>query len=735
MDVKKQKKAPAPMPVRVDNIPDALRGIDQWVNWRWTWKEKTGKWDKPPFAADGSYGSSTDPEKWTDFDTAIAAVDEHDFSGVGLAMGNDGIGLVGVDLDNCRDHINGFVKSDAQAIVDMFDTYTEVSPSGTGLKLWLKGDYDKAKWRSKVGDIEVYRDGRYFTVTGHVYHDRPIRQVGETFTAFLDKYLRKEEPAKTETAPIEASDDDDRIRHALNACMKVEVDEGEGDGSRRLVKYCRQCVRAGLSPEGTITVIRMLEPLRPFPKKWSDAEIRKRYADATNQSEVGEAVQQYKECDYDMARRVRDYANGIVLYIPEWKKWLAWNGRAYVTDHHNKVAELIVTVSNLMLKSLPDGDEKEVKAYANFCMKYQSAKGIADIERLCRGFLAADYRELDRRPNHYHCENGVVVLGENGVRFQEHNRENLNTVVTSVPYLLGSKCPRWEKFIAEITSGDRSLAQYLQMIFGHCLTGKPSQELFILHGSGRNGKGVFCEILQQILGEYGGPISQDLLMNNQSQHPTQFAYLYGKRAVIAQETDQECQLNENQVKMLTGGDRIQCRRMNEDFWSFAPSHKILLATNHVPTIRGTDNGIWRRIKLIPFAVVFEHDDPALVGRLSEELPGILQWAIRGFDLYSMIGGFTEPEVVSAAKIEYRAEMSIAQQFVEDRCVVDKKLVTATAKLYQNYRLYCEEHGHRACSARKFNNDLTSFGVKNGRTPTERIKIGIGLNSELALHAN
>ncbi len=600
---------PSRMDVNLDSIPSELKKLPNWLVWNWTWNSKSEKWDKPPLAVSGQAGSSTDSSTWCPYD--VAARSSRAFDGLGIAMGK-GIGYIGVDLDDCRDPESGFLTSEAEQIIAELDTYAELSPSGTGVKLWLKGDYDKTKFRSKINNIEVYRDGRYFTVTGHRVNDRPIREIGDWFIDWMDRHLPKEQKEAGES--IEATDDSQRIKHAIAACMKVEVDPGEGDGSRRLLKYARQCVRAGLTPDGCVQVVRAMEAVYPFPAKWTDAQIRKRYQDATNQSEVGEAVKHYEASDFGVARRVHDYANGSLYYIPAWGKWLAWDGRAFVPDHHGRLMQTIVAVSKQMQA------ESEEKAWQTFCRHYQSRKGIDSIEKLARSMFALDYKDLDKKVNLFHCDNGVVRLGAD-VSFENHDRFNLNTHLSKVAYIPEAKCPMWEKFISEITNGDRELAEYLQMLAGYCLTGEPCQALFILFGGGNNGKGVFTSILLEVLGDYGGPILQELLMASPNQHPTQFAFLYGKRCVIAQETNEECRLNENQVKMLTGGDPIQCRRMREDFWTFQPTHKILLATNAKPVIRGTDFGIWRRIQLIPFQVKFTNPDPELKDRLKTELPG------------------------------------------------------------------------------------------------------------------
>lgn len=725
MSIKSLRQKPPRFNIDPSKIPDELKRLPQWVVWRWVWDEKREHWDKPPFSAiDGFKCDHRDHAKQTTFDVALAA--SKDFDGIGLSMGKNGSGYVGVDIDECRDPESGFLSIEAQAIVDELNTFTEVSPSGEGIKLWLKGDYDKAKWGSKIGPLEVYRDGRYFTITSQSVGSETIADVGPKLEAILERYAKPTEKQPVDdTPPVAASDDQDRIRHALNACMKVEVPEVEDDASGRITRYARQCVRAGVTEEGCVKVVRMVTEFFPLPKPWSNEKITTRYRQALERSSVGEAIKVYEQSDYGVARRVRDYAAGCLLYVPEWGKWLAWNGRAFEIDRHGKLIEVIVAISKQMMDDTPK-DEKEAKAWHAFCMSYQSKRGIENIEKIARSFMAAEYKTLDKKTDLYHCENGVIRLSGK-VAIEEHCRDHLNTKVADVPYILDAKCPRWEQFMREITAGDTELSRYLQMLFGYCLTGDAAQEVFILHGEGRNGKGVYTRTLLKLLGEYGGVISQDLLMNSPNQHPTQFAYLYGKRCVVAQETDQDCRLNENQVKMLTGGDSIQCRRMREDFWEFQPTHKILLATNHVPTIRGSDNGIWRRIRLIPFNVIFKDQDKSLEPTIASELPGILQWALRGLELLNLLGGFAEPAVAKIAREEYRAEMSTVQQFVEDRCTLSPELTAESSKIYQNFKLYCEEHGHYLCSQRKLSNDLAKLGVKNGKTSSLRVKIGIGLN--------
>lgn len=170
-DVKQKSiKCSESKPPRIDcdpaNIPAELKRFRQWVMWNWVWDKKRGYWDKPPFSVDGHKCNHLDPANQVPFETALAA--SKNFDGIGLSLGENGIGLVGLDIDSCRDRSTGLLSIEAQAIVDELDTYWEISPSGEGIRGFLRGDYDKAKWGSEAGILEIYRDKRYLTITGNL---------------------------------------------------------------------------------------------------------------------------------------------------------------------------------------------------------------------------------------------------------------------------------------------------------------------------------------------------------------------------------------------------------------------------------------------------------------------------------------------------------------------------------------------------------------------------------------
>jgi putative DNA primase/helicase len=153
-------------------------------------------------------------------------------------------------------------------------------------------------------------------------------------------------------------------------------------------------------------------------------------------------------------------------------------------------------------------------------------------------------------------------------------------------------------------------------------------------------------------------------------HPTAQADLFRKRFVVNEETDDGQRLNESLVKRMTGGDRIRARRMREDRWEFAPTHTLFLATNHKPTVRGTNNAIWRRLRLVPFTVEIPEaqQDHKLADKLQDEAEGILAWLIRGH-MDWLQNGLGEPEEVTQATAAYRGEQDVLAAFIDDMCVV------------------------------------------------------------------
>jgi putative DNA primase/helicase len=255
--------------------------------------------------------------------------------------------------------------------------------------------------------------------------------------------------------------------------------------------------------------------------------------------------------------------------------------------------------------------------------------------------------------------------------------------------------------------------------------------LLVFHGSGANGKSTLVNCLLDLLGEdYATKMPRDMLVvSRQSQHATREASLFGKRFCSAMETEDGQALSEGLVKDLTGGDKIMARRMKEDFWQFDPTHKLCLATNHKPIIRGGDHGIWRRLKLVPFdrQIPESEQDTELGDKLKSELSGILNWAIAGC-LSWQKSGLVDPECVRVATADYRSQSDDIGQFIADHCVVGPAFLVPAKSLFECYRENGGDMTQTAFGrsmAERFEKQRMTHGSHRNRTCYR----GIGLTSD------
>jgi putative DNA primase/helicase len=318
--------------------------------------------------------------------------------------------------------------------------------------------------------------------------------------------------------------------------------------------------------------------------------------------------------------------------------------------------------------------------------------------------------QLDQDPLLFNCANGTLDLRTGQLR--AHRREDLLTKLAPVTYDPNAQCPRWLKFLDWAMRGNASLVGYLQRVTGYCLTGDVGeQSLWFFHGAGANGKSTFLGVVLELLGDYGLQTVSDLLMAKKNEsHPTERADLFGKRFAAAIEAEEGKRIAESLMKQMTGGDRIRARKLFKDFFEFLPSHKIVLAANHKPEVRGTDHAVWRRIKLVPWnATIAEADkDRDLPQKLKTELPGILNWALRGC-LDWQENGMDEPKEVKEATAEYRKEQDSVEHFLTSCCHVDPKDPAVKVQGRTLWQLYVDWSGANDLSEKAFNAILRQKG--------------------------
>jgi putative DNA primase/helicase len=312
------------------------------------------------------------------------------------------------------------------------------------------------------------------------------------------------------------------------------------------------------------------------------------------------------------------------------------------------------------------------------------------------------------------------------------------TKMAAVAFDAKAHCPRWEKFLHEVTEDDSDLEAFLRRSVGYCLTGITTEQCFwIVFGSGSNGKTTFLETILALLGDYGCQVKTEVLLDGgYEQKDYHLAELYGRRLVVACESDASRKLATGLLKQASGGEQVIARRPYELPFSFYPEFKIWLSTNYKPRVNDASNAIWRRIHAVPFRACFakrgelparraKPADTSLREQLKKELPGILNWAISGCLEWQEIG-LSPPKTVLEATQQYRQDEDLLGTFIEDCCVVRNGAFETANALYLAYVSWCRDSGEDPGTQKTFGGLLDNRGFRPDRNSKARIWHGIEL---------
>lgn len=289
-----------------------------------------------------------------------------------------------------------------------------------------------------------------------------------------------------------------------------------------------------------------------------------------------------------------------------------------------------------------------------------------------------------------------------------------------VHYDPSAACPTFAQFLAEVQP-DPEVRRLLQQLAGICLYGEPLiQNLIFFHGHGANGKSTFIETLAWLFGDYATPLATETLMTNhrdpQAASPD-IMKLKGARLAFCNETGEGRLLDSNAVKLLTGFDTLSARPLYGSPVSFAPSHNLIMTGNHRPIIRETGAALWRRMHLIGWLVTIplEERDPDLQAKMRAEGSGILNWALEGFADFRKTNRLAIPASVRSATDAYRTEQDIVGEWIDERLTraADAQLQTKT--VYDDYRFWCQENGHRAMTKNSLTRKLAEKGIDRDKS--------------------
>lgn len=448
------------------------------------------------------------------------------------------------------------------------------------------------------------------------------------------------------------------------------------------------------------------------------------------------AANQFNRTEVGNAQRfARDYGHEC-RYVSPWKKWIVWDGTRWRIDETGtEVQTRMLAVIKSIFQEASDSslDDKTREALAKWSIqsetnqRIRASLAIAAYDR----DLAIMPDVLDANPWTINVLNGTLHLPRaKGQRAQlePHCKSDMITKLIPIVYNPAAEAPTWEKFLGEIFCGDDDLYGFVQRSSGVLLTGSTRDHVLnILYGTGRNGKSTLVETLQTVLGEYSATGRIETFSSvkfTQVGANDDVAALKGSRFVVASESESTMKLREGLIKQLTGGDRVTARKLYQESFTFIPEFKLWFVCNHMPTVRNNDQGVWSRIRMIPFNYTIPENkiDPNLPEKLKGEIEGILSWVVEGVNLWAENNGVGYPDVIRNMTSEYRLSQNTVAAWLDEEVDVfedgDPRFGTGlnipSNVLFGAFKDWARENQEWCSSNKQFSQRLVEMGYRKER---------------------
>ncbi|MBB3899963.1 phage/plasmid primase, P4 family [Roseococcus suduntuyensis] len=694
------------MPDGINFTPEGLTlatlaPVRRWVAWQTEDRDdKPTKTPKNP--ATGGNAKSDDAGTWSERDAAESRAaclpKPYGEGGVGLMLGiHDDLAIGGLDLDTCRDRDSGQLAAWTTPFIEALNTYSEVSPSGMGLKLFFRYDPEALpelreimgtktgkQWKP-VGEknhppgVELYLCGRFFAVTDRAVNAAPINHVPVSVLRWI---ITEAGPA-TFRAPEAKPDfgfafddggsggDQSRSGKAMRVAARIK---GAGGTYEQFVEALDK------KPETAAWKAEKGLPNggREMRRTWDNCRAKPRDADG-----AGDGGDDMELTEDGVALAFTEKFHDALRYCHDTGAWYVWEG-SHWRQNRDKIA---FSWARQLVRKLNRSAEFKTKAITGKASFAASVERFAQADRA----FAVTTEKWDRARDLLGTPGGTVDLRTGIMR--PAAREDHITKTTAIAPAETADCPTWRAFLDQATANDAGLIRFLQQWCGYCLSGSTREHaLLFIYGPGGNGKSVFLNTLAGILADYVASAAMDTFTSSPGdKHPTDLAMLRGARLVTATETEEGRAWAEARIKQMTGGDPVTARFMRQDFFTYTPQFKLTIAGNHKPALRNVDEAARRRFNIVPFLHKPETPDRHLEHKLKAEWPGILRWMIEGC-LDWQEHGLVRPAIVVDATAEYFEQQDAFSLWLKECCIIGPPASAKPGELLASFTGWCQRNG-------------------------------------------
>jgi putative DNA primase/helicase len=385
-------------------------------------------------------------------------------------------------------------------------------------------------------------------------------------------------------------------------------------------------------------------------------------------------------------------------YVALWGRWMKYDGAVWRPENTLRTFDIARKLCR---------EAREAKA-----------KTVAAVVTLARAdrAVAATINQWDTDANLFNAVSATIDL-RTGIARPPDRLDYITKTAAVAPAPPGTPHPLWTAFLKCVMADNAEMIGFLQRYVGYCLTGCTHEHvLMFLFGTGANGKGVFVNTISKLLGDYAIVSPMEMFLTSKhDRHPTEIAKLQGARLVTAQESEKGRRWDEAKIKNLTSDDQLSGRFMRQDFFDFTPTHKLIIAANHKPSLSSVGEAISRRLLLVPFAVQIpkRERDKHLARKLEAEWPAILRWAINGC-LEWKRNGLMVPATVLRATEDYLADQDAIGQWLDECAMRDARAFITTSKLFESWKSWCAQSNQFIGSKKEFSAALADRGFEHVR---------------------